>query len=94
MKSTGRWYTGNHGLARYAARCTIAPERRSSRSHDLLHYLLGIGDAAGPERVPDGIDLVAEFAGEHAGFSILKVSQVFTTTGTAVCAATCWAMGV
>ncbi len=32
---------------------------------NLLHHLQGIGDAAGPEGVPDGVDLAAEFPGEH-----------------------------
>jgi hypothetical protein len=42
---------------------------------DLLDHLHRVGDAAGPEGIPDGIDLAAEFAGEHAGVSISKVSS-------------------
>lgn len=34
---------------------------------DLLDHLDGVGNAAGPESVPDGIDLAAEFACEHGG---------------------------
>lgn len=32
---------------------------------DLLHDFEGVGDAAGPEGVPDAIDLAADFTGEH-----------------------------
>jgi hypothetical protein len=32
---------------------------------DLLHHLQGVGDAAGPERVPDSVNLAAQFAREH-----------------------------
>jgi len=34
---------------------------------DLFDDLGGVGDAAGPEGVPDAVDLVADFAGEHGG---------------------------
>jgi hypothetical protein len=34
---------------------------------DLLDHLDRVGDAAGPKGVPEGIDLVAEFACEHGG---------------------------
>jgi hypothetical protein len=32
---------------------------------DLLHDFEGVGDASGPEGVPDTIDLAADFTGEH-----------------------------
>lgn len=33
---------------------------------DLFQHLHRVGDAAGPEGVPDGVDLAADFASEHA----------------------------
>ncbi len=32
---------------------------------DLLDDLEGVGNAAGPEGIPEGIDFTADFAGEH-----------------------------
>jgi len=32
---------------------------------NLLDDLERVGDAAGPERIPDAVDLIAEFPGEH-----------------------------
>ncbi len=31
----------------------------------LFHHLHGVGDAPGPEGVPDGIDLAAQLSGKH-----------------------------
>jgi hypothetical protein len=35
---------------------------------DLLDHLQRVGDAAGPEGIPDLVDLVLDVAGDHAGF--------------------------
>ena len=34
---------------------------------DLLDHLQRIRDSAGPERIPDPIDLVSDFTGYHVG---------------------------
>ena len=34
---------------------------------DLLDHFQRVGDAAGPEGIPDVVDLAADFAGEHGG---------------------------
>ena len=36
-----------------------------SRYGDLLDDLQRVGNAAGPKRVPNAVDLTADFAGEH-----------------------------
>ena len=41
---------------------------------DLFQHLHGVGNATGPEGVPDGIDLRAEFAGEL--MTSFRLSQV------------------
>jgi hypothetical protein len=38
---------------------------------DLLDHLERIGDTASPESVPDGVDLIAQFTGEHEGLSFV-----------------------
>jgi hypothetical protein len=48
-------------------RLEVIEPAKKQQVGDLLDDLKGIGDTAGPECVPDTVDLVADFAGEHAG---------------------------
>jgi 3-isopropylmalate/(R)-2-methylmalate dehydratase large subunit len=45
---------------------------------DLLHHLQGVGDATGPERVPDGVNLAAQFASEHEVRPLVVISAIFS----------------
>jgi hypothetical protein len=59
--------------------CSVVQAADEQQVGDLLHHLHRVGDAAGPEGVPDGVDLAAEFAGEHgdAGIGHRTVAQHF-----------------
>ena len=48
---------------------------------DLLDNFDGVSDAAGPEGVPDVVDLIADFAGEHVGFSYCAMSYQLPAAG-------------
>ena len=42
----------------------------------LLHDFKRIGNAAGPERVPDAVNLIADVAGKHAGRVVLSFTEL------------------
>lgn len=48
-------------------RVQVVEPAQEEQVGDLLDHLDGVGDAAGPEGVPDLVDFAFEFAGEHEG---------------------------
>jgi hypothetical protein len=53
-----------HGLVFFQG-VQVVQTAQEQQVGDLLHHLQRVGDAAGPERIPDGVNLAAKFAGEH-----------------------------
>jgi hypothetical protein len=49
-------------------RVQVVQTAQEEQVGDLLDDLERVGDAAGPERVPDAVDLVLDFTSDHFGF--------------------------
>jgi hypothetical protein len=57
-------------------RVQVVQPAQEERVGDLLDHLQRVRDAALPERVPDGVDLVLDVAGDHARCSMLLILAV------------------
>ena len=54
-------------------RLQVVEAAKEEQVGDLLDDLKRIGDAAGPEGVPDAIDLASDLAGQHDGLTSVAV---------------------
>src|SRR5688572_16703618 len=54
-------------------RVQVVEAAEKEQIRNLLDDFKGVGDAAGPERVPDAVDLTADIACQHGGIQKLEV---------------------
>jgi hypothetical protein len=56
---------------------------------DLLHDFQGIGNAAGPEGIPDAVYLIADIAGKHEVRIVLSFTKTLNKIGSCRLHCTC-----